>query len=76
MILINNNFIVVLGIVIRYSNVLIYEVCEKFCKEEKRIKCLFIKYISEKKMCYFIDKDIMNMVVIEGLVKLFDLDEK
>lgn len=53
-----------------------YEVCEKFCKEEKRIKCLFIKYISEKKMCYFIDKDIMNMVVIEGMVKLFDLDEK
>lgn len=72
----NNNSTAAPGTVIRHSNVPTHEACEKLCKEEKRIKCLFIKYISEKKMCYLTDKDITNMAATEGTAKPPDSDEK
>ncbi|XP_078315908.1 uncharacterized protein LOC111129585 isoform X6 [Crassostrea virginica] len=45
------------GTVIRRTNVPDHEACEKLCKEEKLIKCLFIKYLKEKKLCYLSDSD-------------------
>ena len=42
---------------IRRTNVPDHEACEKLCKEEKLIKCLFIKYLKEKKLCYLSDSD-------------------